>query len=90
LFNGNLKKLIYNNIFKFKGVQYIRIDGSTNPRDRQTYCDQFQTDTKTKAAVLSITAAGTGITLTAASIVIFAELYWNPSVLGILSQINLR
>ena len=37
---------------------------------------QFQNDSSTRVAVLSLVAAGTGITLTRANIVVFAELYW--------------
>ena len=43
--------------------------------------DKFQTQDRVRVAVLSITAASCGITLTAANLVVFAELFWNPGTL---------
>jgi SWI/SNF-related matrix-associated actin-dependent regulator of chromatin subfamily A-like protein 1 len=60
---------------------FIRIDGTTNSEKRQTLVDRFQNTDECLCALLSITAASTGITLTKASLVIFAELYWNPGIL---------
>ena len=57
---------------------YIRIDGSTDSRDRDGLRKKFQEDKECRIAILSIKAAGTGLTLTAASTVIFAELSWVP------------
>lgn len=64
-----------------KGVQYIRIDGATASVDRQKLVDNFQENPECRVALLSIMAAGVGITLTRASTVFFAELFWNPSSL---------
>ncbi|MQL86703.1 hypothetical protein Taro_019232 [Colocasia esculenta] len=61
-----------------KKVDCIRIDGSTPSSTRQELISQFQENDGIKAAVLSIKAAGVGLTLTAASTVIFAELSWTP------------
>lgn len=58
----------------------MRIDGDTPTELRHKYVKEFQ-EGKYQVAVLSMLAAGTGITLTAASHVIFAELYWVPGVL---------
>ncbi|CAI6363886.1 unnamed protein product [Macrosiphum euphorbiae] len=60
---------------------YIRIDGKTSSEERKSVCDQFQSEDMYRVAVLSICAANSGITLTAAKLVIFAELYWNPGIL---------
>ena len=65
-----------------KKIRYIRIDGQTSSKDRNTHCQQFQTDDKTKVALLSVTAANSGITLTSANLVVFAELFWNPGILA--------
>ena len=62
-------------------TSYIRIDGSTPSECRQECCDYFQSNDKCRVAVLAITSAGMGITLTAAQLVVFAELYYNPGVL---------
>ncbi|XP_035487028.2 DNA annealing helicase and endonuclease ZRANB3 isoform X2 [Scophthalmus maximus] len=59
-------------------VGYIRIDGSVPSSERIQLVNKFQSDPETRVAVLSIQAAGQGLTLTAASHVVFAELYWNP------------
>ena len=58
----------------------MRIDGDTPTEKRHEYVKDFQ-EGKYQVAVLSMLAAGTGITLTSASHVIFAELYWVPGVL---------
>jgi hypothetical protein len=60
---------------------HIRIDGSTPSSQRQALVDLFQTTPTCRVAVLSITAAGVGLTLTAASNVFFAELFYNPGAL---------
>ncbi|PHU01607.1 hypothetical protein BC332_31394 [Capsicum chinense] len=61
-----------------KKVGCIRIDGSTPSALRQDLVTDFQEKETIKAAVLSIKAGGIGLTLTAASTVIFAELSWTP------------
>ena len=58
----------------------IRIDGSTPMEKRLELQDMFQSG-EVDYAVLSMMAAGTGITLTRASTVVFAELYFVPGVL---------
>ncbi|NXI73696.1 SMAL1 protein, partial [Anseranas semipalmata] len=64
-----------------KRVGYIRIDGSTSSAERQSLCQKFQLSEKQVVAVLSLTAANMGLTLSAADLVVFAELFWNPGVL---------
>ncbi|NXJ97182.1 ZRAB3 endonuclease, partial [Corythaixoides concolor] len=59
-------------------VRYIRIDGSVPSAERIRLVNQFQKDPDTRVAVLSIQAAGQGLTFTAATHVVFAELYWDP------------
>uniref|UniRef100_A0AAY4CHV0 Zinc finger, RAN-binding domain containing 3 n=1 Tax=Denticeps clupeoides TaxID=299321 RepID=A0AAY4CHV0_9TELE len=57
---------------------YIRIDGSVPSSERIQLVHKFQSDPETRVAILSIQAAGQGLTFTAATHVVFAELYWNP------------
>lgn len=59
---------------------YIRIDGSTPQQKRQDLVEEFQ-DGRAKVAVLSLGAASTGLTLTATSLVLFAELYFVPGTI---------
>lgn len=68
---------IYNQ-FKDKAVI---LTGSTKNEDRQKAVDRFQSDPEVKVFVGSLHAAGTGITLTASSRVLFAELDWTPAIM---------
>ena len=62
-------------------TKYIRIDGSTLPRQRQEQITAFQNDPSVRIAILGITAAGVAVTLTASSTVWFAELFWTPAIM---------
>ena len=68
---------------KYKGrLGMMRIDGSVPPAERALKVKKFQSNEKMRLALLSMTAAGVGLTLTAASNIIFAELHWTPGILA--------
>lgn len=64
-------------VLESRGIPYIRIDGST--RQRQSLVDRFNAG-RASVALLSLRAAGHGITLTGANHVIHADRWWNPAI----------
>jgi len=63
------------------GRDYIRIDGSTPLADRVGLIRSFQTEDACQVALVSTTAGAVGVDLSAASLVIFAEMEWSAGVL---------
>ena len=63
------------------GKPYIRIDGSTAPKERQSQIELFQGNPSVRIALLGLTAAGVAVTLTASSTVWFTELFWTPALM---------
>jgi len=56
------------------------LTGSDKMDARQKSIDDFENDDKIKVMILNIDAGGVGINLTAASIVMFADMDWVPGV----------
>ncbi|OWM65249.1 hypothetical protein CDL15_Pgr008839 [Punica granatum] len=57
-----------------KGIPFVRIDGNTLPKDRQSAVLSFQSSSEVKIAVIGITAGGVGLNLSSAKTVVFLEL----------------
>ena len=74
-------KVVIEHLYEtFRNVS-VKFDGSTTTFDRQTVVDRFQNEDKIQLFIGNIQAAGVGITLTAASNVVFLELPWTPGAL---------
>ena len=61
------------------GDDCVTISGASTAEERMLAVDRFQSDPKVRLAVCNIIAGGVGITLTAATHVIFQDLDWVPA-----------
>lgn len=64
---------------KLESYGVVSITGDTPMQERQDGVDVFQHDPNVRVFVGNIQAAGVGLTLTASSHVVFAELDWTPA-----------
>eukprot|EP00742_Colponemidia_sp_Colp-10_P005551 GILJ01005934.1.p1 GENE.GILJ01005934.1~~GILJ01005934.1.p1 ORF type:complete len:1582 (-),score=305.89 GILJ01005934.1:99-4844(-) len=60
--------------------RFFRLDGSTSIADRRDMVDEFQSNAKIFAFLLSTRAGGLGLNLIAADTVIFYDNDWNPTM----------
>jgi len=64
------------------GLRTVSVRGDQTTRQRQEAIDAFQKDPEVEVAVCSLTAAGVGLNLHAASNVVLAELSWTAAEQG--------
>jgi len=65
---------------KLELIEVVVLSGATKQPDRQKAVDAFQKDERVKVFIANIKAGGVGITLTEASVVMFADMDWTPEV----------
>ncbi len=63
-----------------RDIGTVVLTGQNDMDERQVSVDKFQNDPETKVFVANMKAAGVGLNLTAASIVIFADMDWSPEI----------
>ena len=61
------------------GFNYLRMDGSTNIKDRQSLVDRFNSEPDMHVFLLTTKVGGLGVNLTGANRVIIFDPDWNPS-----------
>ena len=81
LFSGytSMFEIIEQNLRK-EGIQYLKLTGKTNVKDRFDLIEKFNSDETIKVFLISLKAGGTGINLTSADMVIHFDPWWNISV----------
>ena len=81
LFSGytSMFEIIEANLKK-EGIQYLKLTGKTNVKDRFDLIEKFNNDATIKVFLISLKAGGTGVNLTSADMVIHYDPWWNLSV----------
>lgn len=86
--SNNQKVILFSNWTQMTDIIQTRlkhynpavITGATNDSNRQNMVTKFQTDNSCKVIIGTIGAMGTGLTLTAGSVVIFLDEPWNRAL----------
>lgn len=70
---------IMEDFMRFRGIKYLRLDGSTKPDDRSVLLREFnQPNSEYDVFILSTRAGGLGLNLQSADTVIIYDSDWNP------------
>lgn len=72
--------IVEDELFKkhMPSVTYMRLDGRTDPRNRQAIVRKFNEDPSIDVLLMTTKVGGLGLNLTGADTVIFVEHDWNP------------